>query len=65
MRKQSKADAVSIPEVAFRRTHEPGPHSNISTGDATEMRAASDFCLALIVVVAAAALLDLAVIIVF
>lgn len=60
MPKQSKPDVVSIQGSHFAELTGPVPSFNVSTGDGREMRAASDFWLALILVLAAAAFLDFA-----
>jgi hypothetical protein len=63
MPKQSKSDVVSIQGSHLAELKRAGAifnTSNASTGNGREMRAASDFWLALILVLAAAAFLDVA-----
>jgi hypothetical protein len=60
MPKQSNPNILSIRGSHFAELTGPRSSFNVSTGDGREMRAASDFWLALILVLAAAAFLDVA-----
>jgi hypothetical protein len=60
MHRQLNQAFLSIQATDSTELIELGPSSNVSTGDASEMRAASDFWLALLLVFMAAAFLELA-----